>query len=347
MVEAAEPNFVAFPEIENHYNKSVLAYVEEHKTDETVWVATEKIHGTNFCFIHDGSKLTCAKRTSLLAEKTGFMNFQVIAKKYETNVKSVFDKLKSKKRELTHIRVFGEFYGGIYPGVTSKNKPIQDSVVYCPELEFEAFDLFYDLSTDAENVKNVLNYKEAVELFKEAELPHAVILMEGPVNHLIEKLNPNTMESTIPAKHGLQKVEGNMAEGYVLKPVDAMWDDEGARISIKYKNKHFLESKPKEKKPAPVKKDPKSAGEMTEEEKEIVDRAVGYCVKPRLENIISKLNDDERNEKTVVGKMMPDAWKDFAKAEDKEIVDKANKLKGKIMPLMKEECAKLFNDLKL
>lgn len=62
----------------------------------------------------------------------------------------------------------------------------------------------------------------------------------------------------------------------------------------------------------------------------------------RYQNIISKLTDDERIEKTVSGMMIADAWKDFAKTEDKATVDKANKLKSKIMPLMKEVAVKLF-----
>ena len=64
-----------------------------------------------------------------------------------------------------------------------------------------------------------------------------------------------------------------------------------------------------------------------------------------MQNIISKLTEDQRNEKTVSGMMMQDAWKDFAKAEEKAIVDKANKLKGKIMPLMKEHSVFLFSKL--
>ena len=64
-----------------------------------------------------------------------------------------------------------------------------------------------------------------------------------------------------------------------------------------------------------------------------------------MQNIISKLTEDQRNEKTVSGMMMQDAWKDFAKAEEKAIVDKANKLKGKIMQLMKEHSVFLFSKL--
>ncbi len=37
------------------------------------------------------------------------------------------------------------------------------------------------------------------------------------------KLNADKFESTIYLKHGLPKVENNWAEGYVLKPDEAVW----------------------------------------------------------------------------------------------------------------------------
>jgi hypothetical protein len=88
----------------------------------------------------------------------------------------------------------------------------------------------------------------------------------------------------------------------------------------------------------------KGAKELSPEDTEILSKAISYVCMMRLEGILSKLNDDERNEKKVSGNLMADAWKDFAKAEEKEVVTKANKLKGQIMPKMKEECEKLFKE---
>jgi hypothetical protein len=75
-----------------------------------------------------------------------------------------------------------------------------------------------------------------------------------------------------------------------------------------------------------------------------VDTALGYITEQRFSNIISKLTEDERNEKNVSALLLQDAWKDFGKAEEKALVDKANKLKGRIMPLLKESAIKLFNE---
>ena len=74
MESAKEDTFMTYPEIENHYNKTVKSYIENHTTEE-MWVATEKVHGTNFSFIHDGTQLICAKRNSLLKDSDKFFNF--------------------------------------------------------------------------------------------------------------------------------------------------------------------------------------------------------------------------------------------------------------------------------
>lgn len=47
----------------------------------------------------------------------------------------------------------------------------------------------------------------------------------------------------------MPKVDGNLAEGYVIKPIDALYDNENNRVSIKIKNSKHLESAPAVKQP--------------------------------------------------------------------------------------------------
>ncbi len=68
------PKFRSFPEIENHFSNKGKNFIENHVTNE-LWLATEKLHGTNFCFIHDGVKLTCCKRTSVLSDDMNFFHY--------------------------------------------------------------------------------------------------------------------------------------------------------------------------------------------------------------------------------------------------------------------------------
>ena len=65
---------MTYPEIENHYNKETKLFIDNHTTEEP-WVATEKIHGTNFSLIYDGEKVTAAKRNSLLKDNDKFFSF--------------------------------------------------------------------------------------------------------------------------------------------------------------------------------------------------------------------------------------------------------------------------------
>ena len=136
-------------------------------------------------------------------------------------------------------------------------------------------------------------------------------------------------------------MEKNFAEGFVLKPVEEIWID-GERVSIKFKNSKCLETAPavkEEKKPAP-----KKEVVISKEDQEVIDRCMAYVNKERLENIATKLTEDERNAKNVNKLMIADIWKDFGKAEDEKIVNAANKIKGKIMPLMQKEIGVLFEE---
>lgn len=64
----------------------------------------------------------------------------------------------------------------------------------------------------------------------------------------------------------------------------------------------------------------------------------------RLENIATKLTDEERTQKTIQKMMIDDVWKDFNKAEEEKVVKAAAKMKGKIMPLMTKQIIKLYEE---
>ena len=67
--------------------------------------------------------------------------------------------------------------------------------------------------------------------------------MEGKLMDLMKTLNAETFESLIYLKHGLEKVENNFAEGFVMKPAVPQLLANGKPLSIKYKNSRFLEKK--------------------------------------------------------------------------------------------------------
>jgi lipopolysaccharide biosynthesis regulator YciM len=169
------------------------------------------------------------------------------------------------------------------------------------------------------------------------------VLHEGTLKELLGKLDPNNFQSTIYAKHGLPKLEDNIAEGYVIKPDIAMKDSHGNRMSIKVKSIKCLEGPvPGAAKAAPPA--PKKQADLTPEQAEVLHKAVSYVNKNRMENLWSKLTDSEKVEKSVVSALMADAIKDFQKTEAKEIVEISNKIKPQLMPALKDECTKLFKE---
>ncbi len=179
--------FMEYPSIENHYRDSIKEMVDKY-TGTELWVATEKVHGSNFSFIFTKEEgLQCASRNKILAPGESFNNHMVIQKKYAAKVAELFEILAAEIAGLTQITVFGEFYGGIYPGIKSKMKKIQDGIYYTPDLEFEAFDLFY---RTAESRINIYAYKESCQLFTKVGIPFAAILQEGTLKELYSTLDP-------------------------------------------------------------------------------------------------------------------------------------------------------------
>jgi len=319
--KGGDPIFMEYPSIENHYRDSIKEMVDKY-TGTELWVATEKVHGSNFSFIFTKENgIQCASRNKILAAGEAFNNYQVIQKKYAAKVPEIFEILAAEIPGLTQVTVFGEFYGGIYPGIKTKVKKIQDGIYYTPDLEFEAFDLFYKT---AENPRNIYPYKEACQHFAKLGIPFAAILKEGTLKELYATLDPEVFQSTIYAKFGLPKLDDNLAEGYVIKPNEAIFL-ENERFSIKIKSSKNLEG------PGPVarlamKEEQKKAdkivakGEITPEQQAIITQLLTYINKNRVESALSKLTDAEKLEEKKVIKMVDDdAWKDFKKEQTQEV----------------------------
>jgi hypothetical protein len=83
--------------------------------------------------------------------------------------------------------------------------------------------------------------RELREAAAEAGLTAVPVLARGSLTRLREL--PATFPSRVPALFGLPEIEGNLAEGYVLKPA-AQWDassDGNPRPMLKVKQKAFAE----------------------------------------------------------------------------------------------------------
>ena len=113
--------FIKFPHIKNlvHAEKSIQHVLHSHPDGEDAqWVATEKVDGSNFQFTVTADDLTCYSRNFILGEERTFHNFQRLREKYRPTLRLLFDTLAA-RRGCCHlvVRVYGEVFGGLYPGV--------------------------------------------------------------------------------------------------------------------------------------------------------------------------------------------------------------------------------------
>lgn len=207
------------------------------------WVATEKIHGTNFSFITNGADIKCARRNAILTKYDEFFNYQYILEQYKTKVFSLYSEMNSRnliKGEM--IIIYGELFGGIYPhpDVSRQNlRPIQFGVYYSPKYEFMAFDLF-----DGEDF---LDFDVSQELAMIAKIPFTKPLIRGTYEE-VAKYN-SSFNSTIHSLLGYPEIpkteqtQGNLAEGIVIKPVKNLRTSNGIRVIFKIRTQNFSERK--------------------------------------------------------------------------------------------------------
>lgn len=65
--------FKKYSSLENHYNSKFIEKLYTNGLTTGVWVAREKIHGTNFSLIIERDNVTCAKRTGPILPAEDFM----------------------------------------------------------------------------------------------------------------------------------------------------------------------------------------------------------------------------------------------------------------------------------
>ena len=211
-------------------------YDEDYLNKKYYFYITEKIHGCNFQICYDGENFKYGKRTAFLENDEKFNNFQNVILNMEdllSSIKSLYNFYGKT------IIVYGELFGGYYPGFKDKNSiRIQKGVNYHYENKF----LFYDIKVGDIylSVGEIFNLIEDEEptLDKYYLRPYSVIKCTIPE---LLKLD-NKFNSTIPQMYGLPELESNICEGIVIKTDDEL-NKFGRRIIFKYKNEIFAEKK--------------------------------------------------------------------------------------------------------
>eukprot|EP00927_Polykrikos_kofoidii_P008245 TRINITY_DN13418_c0_g1_i1.p1 TRINITY_DN13418_c0_g1~~TRINITY_DN13418_c0_g1_i1.p1 ORF type:complete len:401 (+),score=49.67 TRINITY_DN13418_c0_g1_i1:37-1203(+) len=201
------------------------------------WIASEKVHGANFCFETDGQHIGYASRTSKLGQNAGFYSAHETMPRYHPHVLEAFRLAKRHKQSLAGLLIFGEYFGGYYPGhpVEPGRKKVQGGVAYSPDHHFYAFDVRLD---DEEH----MDFDDARALLLEAGFPLvAAPLKRGPLDELLA-IDVEVLETTLPSQLGHPPLDRfRIAEGIVIRPAKEV--QFGChRAILKKKSKAFWEA---------------------------------------------------------------------------------------------------------
>lgn len=211
--------------------------------DPTIlWVASEKIHGSNFSVFCDGKIVKYGRRNDYITKEIpikeekvdeyfleSFYDARNLVTKFHNKLGDLFEDLKQRYKDIVSFTLYGEYFGGNWINKElGKQKPVQTGITYTPFHEFFVFDC--SVATPAG-----LQWVPALDL--DALIGKYIrtvpIFCKGTFE---EVFAVNTkIDSTIPEVLGLQKVEKNLIEGMVLRPNETFFIDD-QRVMLKKKN---------------------------------------------------------------------------------------------------------------
>lgn len=185
--------------------------------DEEDYVCTEKLHGENARFVHDGKKLHLGSRTRWLTTSANH-TWSNAAKRYD---------LETKLAKFPNMVFFGETYGNNSDMPYGVNRSQTGS-----ELRF--FDIW-----DA-NKGVFLDYEDFVKTCQALDLMMVPELCRG-------KWEDGTFQKLMPLAEGKTTLQGNhVREGFVIKPLKERYDETiGGRLILKMHGEGFLTRKEK------------------------------------------------------------------------------------------------------
>lgn len=213
--------WVKYSSIDNCANakelQSVRAAVAGRFGAHCQWIASEKVHGANFCFETDGQCIEYASRTSRLGSGADFYNARETMPKYHPCILRAFVLARQKDPMLVSLLIYGEYFGGYYPGHPAEPgmKKVQKGVAYSPGHHFYAFDVCC-VTADG---KEYMDFDDARALLLNAGFPLvAAPLFRGTLDELLA-IDVESLETTLPSLLGHPPSDGfRIAEGIVLRP---------------------------------------------------------------------------------------------------------------------------------
>ncbi|WTW99999.1 hypothetical protein OG216_44560 [Streptomycetaceae bacterium NBC_01309] len=227
------PTLVPYPKIPARAGTSTPGVRE--------WSAAEKVHGAHFAVVCDAAGVRPAKRRELLGDDDldAFFGVSriwpalaVAADRFAATLRAArhhdVDGAAAQGQPVPAVTLYGELAGGRYPHPDVPAEPgvdpVQTGVWYAPGLHWLLFDATIDtrdtLNTgdtrDTSGRRLWISDRTLREVASSAGLACVPPLAHGP-RHQLDDL-PRVFPTRVPAQFGLPELDGNLAEGYVLKP---------------------------------------------------------------------------------------------------------------------------------
>lgn len=305
------------------YKYPSIGNLEGIKNFTGEWVAEEKIHGANLSFHinYETSQITAARRNDFLKEDDKFYDYKVILEKYTDNILDLCEGLVPQlplTEQIETIIIYGELCGG--------KPPVQTGVFYSDNYEFIPF----DIATAVGDKKKWLEWEYSRMLFLDNGFHIIPIVARGSFkevaststvfNSLVpamlsidtDNTGSDNTDNTCSSDNTDTNGKSNYAEGFVMRPVENIYDTYGRRVLFKVKNPAFGEVKKKS-----------TSGNLKENSasislnEELFNDVITYINQNRLDSVKSKLLEtDLKNIKLLAGSLCSDIVKDYPWTEE-------------------------------
>ena len=339
--------FMKFPSLMPLDNIKAVESVRTHFGDLR-FVVTEKIHGSNLSVVTDGVEAKLARRQDFLADGEGFYGVSYIADIIKTKATQMFKDMQeaveyeyaacdeliadghtptlpSLPRVITELRIFFEFFGGHYPhpdvpALPGMGQVGKGGIWYAQDKSVSAFRMYVN--------GEVVDFYTMGALCMSYGIPVVPALFFGSLDECIEYSQAHFADATVipfmqpfldakgkpvEVEGGykmLPAIEGNIREGHVISPVDAVVFPNGIFPAFKHKNDKFSESKEKgtanrEKVVVPM------TERLSNQQCALILAFSDLIVVERLKSVMSKEEFQRKDVQKAIGLVIQDAIKDL------------------------------------
>jgi Rnl2 family RNA ligase len=317
-----------YPSIENTYRETFVQKAFFYGYHKQEWVVTNKVHGGNLAFHTDGEEVLTASKNGITEN---FYGRDIVLNRYRERILEAFEVIqRNVKTPIKQVSLYGEVFGGSYPHPDVPKVPganrIQKGVFYTPNNDWYLIDVMID--------GVLVDYDFAMGLSFYLECPYAHPLHRGTLQSCLEY--PNDFDDPTYKYYGLPKIEGNITEGIVIRPVEPLFFPDGRRVILKNKNEKFSE-KQREPRKQRIRK------ELPEDVQVQIDNGSQYVTENRLNNVLSHFGPvEDKQFGKLIGEFSKDVLEDYLKDYGDEYNSLDKQKQGMVKKNLQKMCAEFL-----